>query len=106
MKFKEVYVAVMNKREKELDKVEVLAAVSRQSITLRQQQDALNRCVFGRKRCNTGKKAKVISADSGGNTKYTPWMFLLESDSVLAKFDSIYKMYDRLSTVKKHLGVE
>jgi hypothetical protein len=105
VKFKDVYKAVMNKREKELSRTEMFEAVTRQIENVNQQQEALKACVFGRKRVKSGRGCKMSTLETHG-AKYGPWMNHLEADRVLNKFDTVYKLWDRLSTVKKHLGIE
>jgi len=105
MKFKDVYAAVMNKRDSDLNKDEMVAMVRRQIENLNQQRKALSACVFGRKRCNSGRTSKFSTMDSHG-AKYGPWMEHLESDRVIAKFESIYQLHEKLSIVKKHLKID
>jgi hypothetical protein len=105
MKFKEVYKAVINKRESELNRTEMMAAVSRQIENVAQQRKALNACTFGRKRTSSGKGSSFTTMETHG-AKYGPWMTHLETDRVISKFETLYQLHEKLSIVKKRLGIE
>ena len=66
MKFKEVYNAVMNRQLdtfKGEKRLEALKAIERQTINVEQQRDALLMSLFGRRRSNTGRKAKFAAEE-------------------------------------------
>lgn len=105
MKFKDVYTAVMNRRDNDLNRTEMLQSVSRQIKLLEDQRKALFSCVFGRKRCISGRTSKFSTLETHG-AKYGPWMEHLESERVLKKFDSVCQLHEKLSIVKKHLKIE
>lgn len=102
MKFKDVYTAVMNHREQELNKGEMFAVVRAQEQNLNKQRLALNACVYSRRRYNTGRSAKFSTLESHG-IKAGPWFSHIESERVLKKFDTVCQLHEKLQTVKKHL---
>ena len=104
MKFKDLYKAVMNKRTGDLNKKDIKIALNRAEVTLVQQREALNKCIFGRKRYMSGRTSK----HSGTETmcKAGPWFELIESDRVLNKLDSVSKLYEKVNLVKKQLKLE
>jgi len=103
MTFKDLYVAVTNNRLGELNKLEVAQAVVRQETNLQQQRDALNKCLFGRKRCMSGHVSKYTTGEHMQG-KPGPWYCHIESDNVLQKLDSVNALYDKLALVKRKIN--
>lgn len=83
----------------------MLATVRKQGELLDQQRKALLACVFGRKRCISGRSSKFSTLETHG-AKYGPWMEHLESERVLKKFEAVYQLQEKLSIVKKRLKVD
>jgi hypothetical protein len=102
VKFKEVYTAVMNHREQELNKHEMFAVVRVQEQNVNAQREALKASVYSRRRYNTGRTAKFSTLESHG-MKAGPWFAHIESEKILKRFDTISQLHEKLQIVKKHL---
>lgn len=104
MTFKEVRKAITNGSWKEMNRVALEEAVSRQEMNLSQQREGLLRCVFGSKRAMSGRVAKVTSSDYDAG-KSSPFYGYLETDRLLNKFKTVSDLHEQLLTVQKKLGL-
>lgn len=104
MKFKDVEKAVLNGNWKDLNQFDLHKVVARQEMNVEQQREGLLKALFGSKKAISGRVAKVTSSEYEG-AKHAPYSGYIGSNRILNKSKTVAEMHERLTVVKKRLGL-